>query len=63
MAIVAVERVVLVFEIGDEYAGIPGVQIISDSHSHAALFGAIAIHCGSRFQADVFEFLAALIAI
>ena len=53
VAVVAVEGVVFVGEVGDKNAGISGVQIIAHCDSHASLLRAIAIHCCARWHADI----------
>src|SRR5687768_13860895 len=62
-AVVPIQRVVLVGEVGNEKIDFTVVIIISGSHSHASLLAAVLIHRGAGVESDLLERAVAFVSV
>ncbi len=63
VAVIAIERVVLVGKVCNVQRGPSGVVVVADGDAHGRLLGAVFADGGAGFQADLIEFSVALIFV
>src|SRR5437868_14824345 len=63
VTIIAVERVILVTEVGDVDGRLAGMVVVPDSNTHRSLLGTVFTNSGTGFEAYICEFAISIVAV